>query len=83
MLKQHLFLPILVYFSSNAFGIHLLGGSVTTEYPIVNIPDLGAIKGKEIETVGNLNYTQKAYYTFRNIPYAESVSGSKRFSVRL
>ena len=83
MLKQHLFLPILIYFSSNTFGIHLLGGSVTTEDPIVNIPDLGAIKGKEIKTVGNLNYTQKAYYTFRNIPYAESVSGSKRFSVRL
>ena len=70
MSKQHLFLPILIYFSCNV---------VTSS--IVNVPILGAIRGKAIKTVGNLNYDQKTYYTFRNIPYAESVSGSKRFSV--
>ena len=71
MSKQHLFLPILIYFSCN----------VVTAQIIVNVPKLGAIRGKAIKTVGNLNYDQKTYYTFRNIPYAESVSGSKRFSV--
>ena len=71
MSKQHLFLPILIYFSINTFAIN------------VTVPDLGTIRGKVIKTVGNLNYEQKTYSTFRNIPYAESVSGSKRFSVRL
>ena len=70
MSKQHLFLPILIYISCNV---------VTAQ--IVNPPNLGGIRGKAIKTVGNLNYDQKTYYTFRNIPYAESVSGSKRFSV--
>ena len=73
MSKQHLFLPILIYFSCNA---QIIGGS------IVNVPNLGTIRGKEIKTEGNLNYNQKTYHTFRNIPYAESVSGSKRFSVK-
>ena len=77
MSKQHLFLPILIYFSCNAVTTaQIIGGS------IVDVPNLGAIRGKEIKTVGNLNYNQKTYHTFRNIPYAESVSGSKRFSVK-
>ena len=71
MSKQHLFLPILIYFSCDVVTAQIIGG----------IPNLGAIRGKAIKTVGNLNYDQKTYYTFRNIPYAESVSGSKRFSV--
>ena len=75
MSKQHLFLQILIYFSCNAVTAQIIDGS------IVNVPKLGAIRGKAIKTVGNLNHDQKTYYTFRNIPYAESVSGSKRFSV--
>ena len=71
MSKQHLFLPILIYFSC-----------VVVTAQIIDVPNLGAIRGKAIKTVGNLNYDQKTYYTFRNIPYAESVSGSKRFSVK-
>ena len=50
---------------------------------LVTIPNYGTLKGKEIKTMGNLDNPSKTYYTFRNIPYAQSVSGEKRFSVRL
>ena len=45
--------------------------------PTITVPGLGTLNGKELKTIRN----QKSYYTFRNIPYAESVSGENRFSV--
>ena len=47
----------------------------------VEVPILGTIEGKEINTIGNLNNPRKTYFTFRNIPYAEPPIGEKRFSV--
>ena len=48
MSKQHLFLPILIYFSCNAVTTaQIIGGS------IVNVPNLGAIRGKEINATAN------------------------------
>ncbi|XP_059085741.1 carboxylesterase 1E-like [Tigriopus californicus] len=47
---------------------------------LVTLPDLGTIQGRTKETFGNLGVPKKPYYNFRNIPFAESVSGPKRFS---
>ena len=53
------------------------------EEVVVNVPDLGYIKGRTMETLGNLGRPKKSYYNFRNIPFAQSVSHQYRFSVRL
>ena len=61
-----------------AFVVNCVG----QDEPIVNLPDLGYIKGRNTQTLGNLGHEKKPYYNFRNIPFAESVSGEYRFSVR-
>ena len=60
----------------------LVVNCVGQDEPIVNLPDLGYIKGRITQTLGNLGHEKKPYYNFRNIPFAESVSGEYRFSVR-
>ena len=52
------------------------------ENVVVQLPDLGHIKGRTVKTIGNQGHPQKNYYNFRNIPFAQSVSGPHRFSVR-
>ena len=49
--------------------------------PIVTLPKLGPIRGRVHQTFGN-GVPKKDYFNFRNIPFAESVSGDKRFTVR-
>jgi hypothetical protein len=48
---------------------------------VVNLPDLGHVKGRIVQTMGNLDHQKKSYFNFRNIPFAQSVSGENRFSV--
>ena len=48
---------------------------------VVQVPDLGYIKGRTVETLGNLGKPKKSYHNFRNIPFAKSVSHQYRFSV--
>ena len=50
---------------------------------VVQVPDLGYIKGRTVETLGNLGKPKKSYHNFRNIPFAKSVSHQYRFSVRI
>ena len=50
---------------------------------VVQVPDLGYIKGRTVETLGNLGKPKKSYHNFRNIPFAKSVSNQYRFSVRI
>ena len=50
---------------------------------VVEVPGLGYIRGRTMETLGNLNKPKKSYYNFRNIPFAQSVSHQYRFSVSL
>ena len=50
---------------------------------VVQVPDLGYIKGRTVETLGNLGKPKKPYHNFRNIPFAKSVSNQYRFSVRI
>ena len=52
------------------------------DHPLVTLPNLGVIRGRTLMTKGNLGNDPKPFYNFRNIPFAESVSGEKRFSVR-
>jgi len=47
---------------------------------VVHLPSLGHIKGRTIKTLGNLGQEQRTFYNFRNIPFAQSVSGTHRFS---
>ena len=51
------------------------------ENVVVQLPELGHIKGRTVKTIGNQGHPQKTYYNFRNIPFAQSVSGPHRFSV--
>ena len=51
------------------------------ENVVVQLPNLGHIKGRTVKTIGNQGHPQKTYYNFRNIPFAQSVSGPHRFSV--
>ncbi len=51
------------------------------EGPTVDLGVLGVLRGKSVSTVGNMDHEPRPYYSFRNIPYAESVSGQKRFTV--
>ena len=48
----------------------------------VNLPELGYIQGRTVQTMGNRGREPKPYFNFRNIPFAKSVSGPHRFSVR-
>ena len=48
--------------------------------PVVNLPNLGTIQGRVHQTFGN-GVPKKDYFNFRNIPFAESVSGNNRFKV--
>ena len=48
---------------------------------VVNLPDLGSIRGRTVQTIGNRGREPKSFYNFRNIPFAQSVSGPHRFSV--
>ena len=48
---------------------------------MVEVPNLGFIKGRVKQTLGNLEHEKKTFYNFRNIPFAKSVSGLNRFSV--
>ena len=50
---------------------------------VVQVPDLGYIKGRTVETLGNLGKPKKSYHNFRNIPFAKSVSNQYRFSVSI
>ena len=47
----------------------------------VDVPELGTIKGKLRSTKGNLNHIPRQFSSFKNIPFAESVVGAKRFTV--
>ena len=71
---------VLVFYSALLAFVNGLGqddGTVT-----VHLPDLGYIKGRVKQTIGNLGHERKTYYNFRNIPFADTVSGAYRFSVR-
>ena len=61
----------------------LLFGSLTkgADPPRVKLGNDVTLEGKEIQTVGNLGKTPKTYYTFRNIPYANPITQTNRFSV--
>ena len=71
---------VLVFYSALvlafANGLGQDDGTVT-----VHLPDLGYIKGRAKQTIGNLGHEKKTYYNFRNIPFADTVSGNYRFSV--
>ena len=49
---------------------------------IITTPNLGTIVGRTKSTVGNLGKPPKTFFNFRNIPFAQSVTGDQRFSVR-
>jgi len=49
--------------------------------PKLNVPGYGTLTGKIIKTSGLLGRVPKTYYAYRNLTYAKSVSGDKRFSV--
>ena len=52
------------------------------EIVVVHLPDVGHIKGRTLKTLGRTGGEEpKTYYNFRNIPFAQSVSGEFRFSV--
>ena len=59
------------------------GGLCQDENVVVQLPELGHIKGRTVKTIGNQGHPQKTYYNFRNIPFAQSVSGPHRFSVSI
>lgn len=48
---------------------------------VVTLPNLGTLRGRTAMTKGNVETQPKQFYNFRNIPFAESVSGDRRFSV--
>ena len=54
----------------------------SAQNPTVDLPVLGTLEGKEVQTVGNLNNPKKTIYSFRNIPFGEDTSYEKRFTVR-
>ena len=56
-------------------------GFAKDEETVVEVPNLGFIKGRVKQTLGNLEHEKKTFYNFRNIPFAKSVSGLNRFSV--
>ena len=53
--------------------------AVANPEPLVTIPELGTLKGMSYPTIGL--GPSKDYYQFKNIPYADSVAGEKRFTV--
>lgn len=59
----------------------ILGAAKGEEEVLVQLPDLGHIKGRVVKTLGSGGRPQRTYYNFRNIPFAQSVSGPHRFSV--
>ena len=71
---------VLVFYS--AFVLAFANGLGQDEDTVtVHLPDLGYIKGRAKQTIGNLGHERKTYYNFRNIPFADTVSGNYRFSV--
>ena len=64
-------------------SLALTVGLSSAQDPVVTLPGLGTLQGRVKSTVGNLGNTPKQFYNFRNIPFANSVSGDKRFSVKL
>ena len=71
---------VLVFYS--AFVLAFANGLGQDEGTVtVHLPDLGYIKGRVKQTIGNLGQERKTYYNFRNIPFADTVSGNYRFSV--
>lgn len=50
--------------------------------PVLKVPGYGTLTGKTIKTSGLLGRQPKTYYAYRNLTYAKSVSGDKRFLVR-
>lgn len=47
--------------------------------PIVRIPSLGCLRGSVVTT----KWTNREFYQFLGVKYAESPSGSRRFKVKL
>lgn len=71
---MHLFLPCVALFSA------LCLTNAQNAVSLLTVPTLGTLQGKVYKTVGNLQNTPKDYYSYKNIPYAQSVSGEKRFT---
>jgi hypothetical protein len=53
----------------------------TQDNPVLEVPGYGILTGKIIKTSGLLGRQPKDYYAYRNLTYAKSVSGKKRFLV--
>ena len=69
-------------FLTSVFALFVCWAEIAlAQGPVVQLPGLGYVQGKEKLTKGNLAYPQKTYYSFRNIPFANTVSGEKRFTV--
>ena len=51
---------------------------VASETPLVRIPELGEVKGSSAVTA----WTQRKFYQFQGIRYAEPPTGKLRFKVR-
>ena len=62
------------------FALHLVHGHPLNNDPtILEVNDLGFIRGKEIQTVGYFNNTPKTYHSYRNIKFAQA----ERFKVSI
>lgn len=46
--------------------------------PIVRIPKLGQLRG----SIASTKWSNKSFYQFLGVPYAESPSGRRRFKVK-
>ena len=64
---------------SSIFALHLVHGyPLNNDSTILEVNDLGFIRGKEIKTVGYFNNRPKTYHSYRNIKFAQA----ERFKVK-
>lgn len=52
-------------------------GRAIVEDPIVSVANLGWLRGTNAQT----KWTNRTYYQFLGVPYAEAPSGNRRFKV--